>query len=290
MSLADEPMFFKALDEGLQHLPMERYDPETKSSKDWIRPKDWTRIVAAIDGRIQSCIAKLQAEAPEEQNLAQLRLKLLLDFAELFFLSTKEQTHPTFVSSVARLLESDHWPHICQALRIMKAHTFRKKPKQKKCAMYEAKDTMQWLQNIALGLNLKLNRKVPLQDVLRTSGFSCSFQYCCPAPRDAPSPASPDPSNPLALAATASSNKQLEGPPLIRTISLDQLSVEKGDSCSTARRIAATATLPPELFPAFWCKVRLAKTVTSEETKYQAVLASLLATYIFCKGSHLSSQ
>jgi len=113
---------------------------------------------------------------------------------------------------------------------------------------------IQWLMNMSLGANLKASNKISTLAML-IENSDMSFQYY-------------------------SEGEQI---PSIRTIKLSHLKGRKESSFKLAEEIAKSTEIPESLFPALWCKVRIAKILPDDcLDHYRMVLASLLSYKIFC--------
>jgi len=203
-----------------------------------IAPNKWTKVI-----KILNC--KLTQHIKEH---SMLQIQDILNFSLKFFYSTRRRTHNAFISSVGQLIKLDDWDIVVKALKIMAEYSTRNKGAD---ALF-TEEIMQWLMNIALGVNLKASIKVSTLEMLREVQ-EIGFEYY--ADSDVPS---------------------------IRNVRLSHLKGNKEDSFKLVQEIAKSSDISQSLFPALWCKVRIAKIEDHSSDKYKMVLASLLAYKIYC--------
>ncbi len=240
-----------------------------------IHPKEWSKIISTLNDKLADLLKDAETmhsfQLPAEMKA---KVALILEFGEKFFQATRGRTHTVFLDSVVHVLKVDDWNLIVKALQVLKHYGKRSLKRSRHHPPLEIKTVSQALLNLALGNNLKSNRKVspletllgPLQDVV--------LQYFSVA------------AEAEAAAATGSLAKSTGGAtvPSIRTIRLSHLSGNQTPSKVLAEELAKKADLPEQLFPALWSKVRIAKSIASSESdRYNMVLASLLAYIVFCK-------
>ena len=281
---SNEAKFYEFLAEVLPYIDTSESELEgQKSTGRRIKPKEWTSLINILNIKLSTFLEEAEKSSNQLNPEYSGKVNMILDFCTKYFQATRRRTHPMFITAVVDLLKFDDWGLIIKALTIMKEYTTRNRKRGKNCAAIQKKEIAQWLLNIALGQNLKNSKKMSFLEMLREPIKEVVFQYFSTGQEEAVEGFSPLSKKGSESSPAASTNKN-DGVPAIRTIRLSHLAGNTTQSQILARELSKKCCLPKELFPALWCKVRIAKTgIDKEESKYCSVLASLLAYNVLCK-------
>jgi hypothetical protein len=215
-----------------------------------IKQKEWSKVISILNQKLTSCLQTSTSETLELSVEVALQVEEILNFSQKFFHVTRRRTHAVFIDKMSQLIMSDDWNLVIKTLRVIADYSTRNKGNE---TLFQ-ENVIQWLTNMSLGINLKASNKISTLAMLIESS-DMSFQYY-------------------------SEGKQV---PSIRTIKLSHLKGNKESSFKLAKEIAKSAEVPESLFPALWCKVRIAKIPLEDHLgHYRMVLASLLSYKIFC--------
>ena len=274
LAFLEEPTkFFEIVKETLPYIEDLEFDSEKKEDNPTgLGSVEWGAIIKNLDKHLEKHLLQLVIEQTSLGSLDSTSLAnidLILTFCEKYFDRTKGHVQREFVNSLAKFLMLDNWKLIIRALTIMKYYAERTRTRRKDTPDYLTKENEEWLVNIALGNNLKNNKKKSFLDSLKEKNSDSIFQYFSSAHKNEKEAISP--------------KIIQEEAPALRTIRLEQINEMPEDSSTIAKNLAKKSDLPKELFPALWCKIRLAKTASNDEAKYLSVLASLFSCYILCK-------
>ena len=274
-NLADKSKFYSLIKETMAIIDTTETDlePRVEASRG-LKPKDWAAIINQLEVQLKSLMETIGTQSHEVGPEQTAELRLILDFGERFFCATRGRKHGAFLDSVAGVLKLDDWSLVVQALKIMRDYATRRGKRLGMGArLAYGPELFRWLLNIALCHNLKNNVKQSFLDMLQKPTEPV-FQYYSLGPEATSDPSESVPRSP----------RKIEEVPAIRTVKLVQLSGRKEPARTLAQDLALKCSLPKDLFPALWCKARLAKTASeSEESRYYPVLASLLAYDVFRK-------
>lgn len=215
-----------------------------------IKQKKWADIITILNQKLTACLETSTSESLEFNQEIAAQVEQILNFCLKFFHVTRRRMHNVFVDKIGQLIMSDDWNIVVKALQVMAEYATRNIGTE---ALLQ-ENVIQWLMNISVGANLKADNKISTLAML-TESQELSFQYY-------------------------SDDEQVFS---IRTVRLEHLKGNKESSFKLAKEIAKSAEVPDSLFPALWCKVRIAKLQPENHLdRYRMVLASLLSCKIFC--------
>lgn len=271
MNFLEEPAkFFECLKEALSYFDALESDLEyDEASQCDLGSMEWKLILNSIDKRLEGYILEIKKSSLNLNLLdseSKANIDLILSFCEKYFAHTEGRYQVNFVESLAKILKFDDWQLILRVLNIMKLYSGRIKSRSREPPAYLTKDNEEWLLNIALGNNLKNNKKISFLDTLKEKNPVIQFQYFSSRQK-----------NEIKREESCIAREEA---PAIRTINLENLNGNLVDSHVIALDLAKKSELPIELFSALWCKIRLAKSLLNDETRQFIVLASLYSYYI----------
>jgi hypothetical protein len=179
-----------------------------------------------------------------------------MEFTRALLKKSKSRVIYKSIDHIVQIMKLDDWSLVMKALRVAvalfdRSTSFRQDEKEQK-----NKELEECLLNIAFGYNLKNSKKYSFIEVLRDKTListDVQFRYYVAA-KEAPS---------------------------IITIQLTELYKDRRSSEEITKEIATKNNIPVEYHNALCCKVRLAKTVVTQEAKEQTVIASLIAYIAF---------
>ncbi len=225
----------------------------------------WIAVLNRLDDLLAADLARLSAApmdtSDEAVGKAKERVGLMLDFTQTLMKKARQKAIYNSIDRLIQVLRLDDWTLVQKAVRVVIAMVERPINGRDESNAHKNDSLSEWLLYIAFGYSLKNNSKLTFAEVLRDHSLVCGslhFQYY----------------------AKEQLGKDLPG---ISTIRLTELYKDGRSSETIARELATKHGVPEELYSSFWCKVRLAKTVTTEAIKEQVVIASLLAYAAFSK-------
>ena len=209
--------------------------------------RKWDNIITIIPGKLAKLLGSPKPETIDLSPESMAQINSILNFLYNYYHASRRRSHIIFPYEIFFLLKSESWDIVVKALKILSEFSTRNKLNP---ALIDD-DMIEWLQNIALGDNLKNYTKISFLDML-TKSEEQMFQYY-------------------------SENKE-DDMPTIRRINLSNLVGNTESSHALAQKIFQTAGIPENLFPSLWCKVRIAKISPDNKLdRYKMAFSSLLA-------------
>ena len=134
--------------------------------------RKWDNIITIITGKLAKLLGSPKPETIDLSPESMAQINSILNFLYNYYHASRRRSHIIFPYEIFFLLKSESWDIVVKALKILSEFSTRNKLNP---ALIDD-DMIEWLQNIALGDNLKNYTKISFLDML-TKSEEQMFQY-----------------------------------------------------------------------------------------------------------------